>query len=156
MMILPSMASNSSTRCVTSGNWEATDFATVSNRPSVAFWIVYFELLVTILSVLRARLKAYRAASSTALRSTIRRLTAPSLPIIRPGSSYVPPVAMRMMSTSSSRRKFVGTPGMVVTGRWITERSSRRRRTWFGLSSAVIVGCFRATPLRSIEATASS
>ena len=29
-----------------------------SNRPSVAFWIVYFEALVTRLPVLRARLKA--------------------------------------------------------------------------------------------------
>ena len=58
MMTLPSRASNSSTLCGTSGNWPATSLATCSNRPSVAFWIVYFEALVTRLPVLRARLKA--------------------------------------------------------------------------------------------------
>ncbi len=40
---------------------------------------------MTRLPVLRARLKAYRAASRTGRRSTIRRLTAPSSPIILPG-----------------------------------------------------------------------
>jgi hypothetical protein len=38
----------------------------------------------------------------------------------------------------------------------MTESPRRRRSTWFGLSSAVIVGYFRATLLASIEATASS
>ncbi len=54
MITLPSRASNNSTECGTSWNCSATSRVTRSNRPSVAFWMVYFDELVTFLPVLRA------------------------------------------------------------------------------------------------------
>jgi hypothetical protein len=103
-----------------------------------------------------ASLKAKRAASTHGRRSITRSETAVSRPMRRPMSSYVPPVAIRTTSMSIVLAKFVGIPGIVHTGRWMTANLHRARRILFGLSPVVVVGYFSVTRCSRIFASARS
>jgi hypothetical protein len=85
--IFASSASNSSTRCSTSGNSAATSRTIASKKPSVARWIVCFDDDVTDRPCARANPNAKRAASVHGRRSMMRSETATSGPMRCPGSS---------------------------------------------------------------------
>ena len=87
MMTLPRSASKSSTEWGTSGNWLRHLLGDLFKQAVGRFLDRVFGRARDPFAGLAGEIECVRAASRTGRRSTIRRLTAPSSPIIRPGSS---------------------------------------------------------------------